>query len=168
MVVGAGGAVAVGDVDIVAAQGDLGLGQFEAELQHRGVGGVGCRRGGLALGGQAFEPAILARQGFNVGEVAAAAATVAQGDQQIASLIDVGRVKLEQRAEGIGGATPRVGAGGDRQSTAASRDGIGTGVVGKGRAEFAGGAGGGAELDAVLAPVARAGRPGGGTDPEAE
>ena len=138
MVVAAGRAVVVGDADAVAAEADLGLGQFEAELHDRCVGGVDRRRGGLAFGGQAFEPAILTGQGFDEGEVAAATAIVAQGDEQIAALIDIGGVEAEHGSEGVGVASARVGTGGDRQGAAATRDGIGTDVVGKGRAERAG------------------------------
>ena len=163
-----GGTVAAGDVDVVATEGDLGLGQFEAELQHRCGGGVDRGGGGLTFSGQAFEPAILAGQGFDEGEVAAAAACVAQGDEQVAALIDIGGVEAQHGSEGIGIASARVGAGGDRQCAAATRDGIGADVVGKGRAELAGCAGGGAEFNAVRAPVAWTWGPGGLTDPEAE
>ena len=93
---------------------------------------------------------------------------MAQGDEQVATLIHIGGIEAEHGAEGVGTATARVGAGVDGQGAAATRDGIGANVVGKGRAEFARRAGGAAEFDTVLAPVARAGRPGGLADPETE
>ena len=168
VVVGAGSRVAAGDGHRVAAQGDLGGWQINTQLNDWRVRGVACSRGGLPLTEQTFKPAILAGQGLDIGRVAATTAGVAQGDEQVAALIHEGRVEAEYRAEGIGIASAGVGFCWNGQGAAASCHGIRTDIVGEGGAQSAGWTGGGAELNAVVAPVARGWGPGGLADVQAK
>ena len=93
---------------------------------------------------------------------------MAQGDEQVATLVHVGGIELECWTEGIGGLASRVGVRVDAERAAAHGHGIGPHVAGKVGAEFPWRSGGGTEHDAVVTPLAWFRWPGGLAAPESE